>query len=327
MKSIVYIVFLFCLFPIYTQSQSIEPSNEEQFMLERINYARMNPAEEGIRLANTADPDILSAYKYFNVDKAKIITDFATYPARPPLAFNPLLTSSARKHSQDMRDNNFQDHTGSDGSTVSTRITATGYKWRAIGENIYSYGKSVEYSHAGFVVDWGVSSLGHRENTLEYNDKGYLYQDVGIGIMRTASAKVMAKTIFQRFNPVPPGMKTWATNPVGPMIVTIDFGTPQANSPKVLGVVYQDINKNQFYDEEEGFGGVKIQLDGTSFSTVTTSSGGYTLPVNKPGNYTITASGGALPSPVQKSVSVGYENVKADFNPSTETTVEQWNKM
>ena len=44
--------------------------------------------------------------------------------------------SAARQHSQDMAANNFFSHSGSDGLQVGNRVTATGYDWQTVGENI-----------------------------------------------------------------------------------------------------------------------------------------------------------------------------------------------
>src|SRR5262249_6674609 len=93
-----------------------DPSAEEQLLLEMINRARANPPAEGLRLRSTTDPDVVSGNLFFHVDLDQLVADFAGYPARPPLAFNASLIASARGHSQDMADNNFQGHNGSDGS-------------------------------------------------------------------------------------------------------------------------------------------------------------------------------------------------------------------
>ena len=76
-----------------------DPTAEEQLMLEFINRARANPAAEGVRLQTTTDPDILNAYSYFQVDPDQFAVDFASYPARPPLARSPrrMITGSARR--------------------------------------------------------------------------------------------------------------------------------------------------------------------------------------------------------------------------------------
>src|SRR5882724_10225544 len=45
-----------------------DPTDEEQLYLEYLNRSRSDPPAEGVRLANTTDPDVLSAYTFFKVD-------------------------------------------------------------------------------------------------------------------------------------------------------------------------------------------------------------------------------------------------------------------
>jgi uncharacterized protein YkwD len=61
------------------------------------------------------------------------------FPAAPPLVLAPsALERAAVEHSEDMANHNYMDHTGHDGSTPADRVTRTGYKWKAIGENLAS---------------------------------------------------------------------------------------------------------------------------------------------------------------------------------------------
>lgn len=59
-------------------------------------------------------------------------------PAVPALSWNDQLGQAAFGHSEDMKENNYFSHDGSDGSKVSDRVTAKGYTWTAVGENIAS---------------------------------------------------------------------------------------------------------------------------------------------------------------------------------------------
>ena len=52
------------------------------------------------------------------------------------LAFDSRIQKAARGHAQDMADNNFFGHTGSDGSSLGTRLDAVGYLWAAAGEDL-----------------------------------------------------------------------------------------------------------------------------------------------------------------------------------------------
>lgn len=82
----------------------------------------------------------------------------------PALAWNDLLTQAALGHSQDMVAHNFFDHTGSDGSTLGTRVTAVGYGWASLGENIAAGQTSVNQ-----VVDGWIASPGHCANLMNPN--------------------------------------------------------------------------------------------------------------------------------------------------------------
>ena len=53
-----------------------------------------------------------------------------------PLEWNDLLTQAARRHAEDMLQNDFFSHTGSDGSSSSQRIKESGYDFMAAGENV-----------------------------------------------------------------------------------------------------------------------------------------------------------------------------------------------
>lgn len=83
------------------------------------------------------------------------------YAAAPPLAWHCNLERAAQGHSTSMADNDFFSHAGLNGSNPGERITATGYVWRAYGENI-----AVGYSAEEDVVNGWLSSPGHCANLM-----------------------------------------------------------------------------------------------------------------------------------------------------------------
>ncbi|MEB3360167.1 MAG: CAP domain-containing protein [Synechococcales bacterium] len=89
----------------------------------------------------------------------------------PPLALNTLLNSAAQNHSQNMAQQDFFSHTGADGSSLANRVTAVGYEYQSVGENIAA-GQSIPQS----VVEAWINSPGHRANLLNSN-----YTEIGIG--------------------------------------------------------------------------------------------------------------------------------------------------
>src|SRR3954471_14830977 len=241
------------------------PTNDEQFYLELINRARANPVAEGIRLATTTDSNVLGAYGGVGVTLVLMQSQFALIPPAPPLSMNSALLTAARAHSQNMLQNNYQGHSGPDGS-LSTRLasyTAANGNW-SLGENVYAYCKSVWCGHAGFEVDWGGSIAtggmqvppGHRQNIHSPD-----FREVGIGVVLGSNG---------------------GSNGVGPQLVTQDFGAVGGLSPFVTGVVYRDLNGNGFYDPGEGTGGVTVNVSNANYYAVTASAGGYSVPL--PGN-------------------------------------------
>jgi uncharacterized protein YkwD len=55
---------------------------------------------------------------------------------RPRLRWNPLLAQAAARHAGAMARTRLFDHVGPDGSTVRERVSATGYRWQLVGENL-----------------------------------------------------------------------------------------------------------------------------------------------------------------------------------------------
>ena len=83
-----------------------DPTNDEQYYLELINRARANPTAEGMRLAQTNDPNVLSAYTAFGVNVVLMQAQFVLIAPAPPLSMNATLVDAARAHSQNMLQNN-----------------------------------------------------------------------------------------------------------------------------------------------------------------------------------------------------------------------------
>jgi hypothetical protein len=196
-----------------------------------------------------------------------------------------------------MADNQYQSHTGSDGSSADDRISASGYtNAKSTGENAYAYAGSVDNAMQAFLYDWGVADAGHRRNLLQPGvSADDSFRDVGIGIVNTGGKLSSGK--------------------VGPVIVTQDFGSQANDQAKLVGVAYSDNDGDDFYTPGEGAGNVRIDaqnLDsGKTASTTTWSSGGYELSL-APGRYKVTASQNNVV--IQDvNVTVGTVNVEQDF--------------
>lgn len=275
-----------------------DPTAEEQYILELINRARANPRDEGVRLATTTDANIRGAYNFFNVDTGRVRADFATYPAKPPLAFNAMLITAARRHTNDMRLNNFQGHVGTDGSTFDQRIVQAGFtSYTSLGENVGAYAYSLWYGHVGFNVDWGNPDMGHRHNIMNFDAADQVFTEFGVGVADLN--------------------RPWQQNQVGPIIITEEFAR-NSNGPFLVGVVYNDVNSNGFYDLGEGLSGVRVTPSSGTYYATTSTSGGYAIPVKTAAaSFTVTFANGPLASSYTRNVTVAGESVKLDLVPTT----------
>jgi uncharacterized protein YkwD len=101
--------------------------------------------------------------------------DFAPAPA---LTWSAQLAEAAAGHSLDMATGNLFSHSGSDGSSVSDRVDATGYAWSGLGENI-----AAGYASVNSVMDGWMASDGHCANIMNP-----AFLQVGVACVQGTSA-------------------------------------------------------------------------------------------------------------------------------------------
>lgn len=87
-------------------------------------------------------------------------------PPVPALTWNNKLEAAAKQHSDYMYSTGNFSHTQSNGSSVGTRVTAGGYTWRFVAENIASGQTST-----GQVMDSWLKSPNHCKNIMSANAK------------------------------------------------------------------------------------------------------------------------------------------------------------
>lgn len=292
-----------CLVPVLTLGMTAfapvhaDPTAEQQYWLEVLNRARLDPAGELERLVNYASPtsfgspkaddtDVINALNYFNVSASALAAQWASLTAAPALAWNDSLAASAAIYSQLMVTLDQQSHT-LDGLTeqeLNLRVEASGYSadYLDVGENLYAASKSVTYGHAAFLIDWGdddsnagngfgtgiQNPAGHREVSLDPN-----FKEIGIGIV---SSNI-------------PGGNNVAT---GPQVVTQHLanhfrvaGGKLVVDSILTGVVFNDaVLDDDFYTPGEGIGGTLIEVYDSStndllYSGLTNSAGGFNIPM------------------------------------------------
>ena len=250
-------------------------------------------------MSNTTDPDILAAITEFGVDQLMLVAEFESLAPAPPLAFHAALIEAARGHSEDMFTHVFQGHNSWDGRTPQDRLLAAGYPYSSMAENVFSYAEHPFHGHAAFQIDWGPGVGGMQGPPRGHRDSIHAaaFREVGIGIVNGRNTQ--------------PGML-----PVGPQLVTQNFGAQPDPEPLVTGVAYYDLNGNGFYDAGEGLGGIRVEVEGAEYYAVTGAAGGYAVPVPGNGSYTVTFTGSDLPVETRQVLVTDGQNLKLDYQPS-----------
>lgn len=261
------------------------PTAIEQYYLEQLDDARFNPAAYGVSLG----------------------IDLSGVAPAQPLAMNELLVQAARQHSQDMIAQGYFSHDTPQGADPGDRIAATGFVADGWAESIETNTESstfggsfpadfaasdARYSLSNLIVDQGVPDLGHRIMLLDIGGLDQTMRQVGIGI---ASQDTPDGAFTERQTDT-----------------TIDLAATSDTGPYLTGVVFNDAAGNGEYEPGEGLDGVTISVAGVG-STTTMDAGGYAIPLN-PGTYTVTASGGGLAGAITRTIVVGDDNVRLDFD-------------
>lgn len=272
-----------------------EPTAQEQYMLELINRARLNPQAEADRSLGG------------NLNEGLAPGTISTKP-KQPLAFDPKLEQAAQGHSQSMLEKNYFAHQDPNGSQPGDRATSAGFNWNRVGENIAWQGTTgkvdpttvVEQQQKDLFVDKTEADRGHRTNMMDPN-----FSSVGISAQQGEFNQNGTK-----YNSV---------------MTTQDFGKDPKSNPFLTGVVYTDkVVDDNFYTVGEGVGNVRVNAvgnDGKTYSTTTMSAGGYSLAL-PPGTYAVSFSSdfdrdGKVDTTTPKIVTIGTENVKQDFATDT----------
>jgi hypothetical protein len=271
-------------------------SNLEQMFLELVNSARLDPLGDAARYITSYSPltagaaNVQHAVDSWEVSGAMLLEQFSTMEPAQPLAWSEPLVRAARKHGQTMIEHDQQSHQLPGEPDPLTRAVDEGYEGYGVSENVYGYTLDPLYGHAAFMIDWGAgpggiqSPAGHRQNVL------YQYQrEIGIGVVEDHNPHTQ----------------------LGPLVVTQDFGMRSVPGVFVLGVAYNDADRDDFYSPGEGLAKLKVSLNGEA--VLSSSSGGYVLESAAVGTRTITLSGAGLDEPVTfKTALAGGMNIKLD---------------
>jgi len=264
----------------------------EQYILELVNRARLDPAGEaarlGIDLNEGLAPGTISA------------------ASKDPLASNDSLQTAARGHSVHMDAVDLMAHSGIGDGTDIERMQAAGYTpvgstW--YGENIAWVGTTGSVDEAAFAyqnyanlfIDTFDANRGHRLNMLSET-----FREIGVGEV----VGTMRGNDGVLYNAA---------------ILTQDFGS-RGTDYFVSGVAYNDTNGNRFYDIGEARGGVTVSVGGVA--DLTEAAGGYAV-AYAGGAVSVVFSGGGLPTGVGVVVQGGTHSVKVDLIGTNTVAVSQ----
>ncbi|MGL6226649.1 MAG: CAP domain-containing protein [Thermoguttaceae bacterium] len=299
------------------------PNAQEQEMLELINRMRLDPQGELNRLIKRFSPleawdprvsKALGVWAYPSA--AQLQSEWSLLSPAAPLAWNNSLAIAANAHNVLMQLEDTQSHqiVERGEAPLFDRVVAAGFEpyykkapsgtgtVASVSENIYAYGLSANsgytaasYTHAAFAIDWGVPDHAHRDNIMDPN-----FTDVGISMLYDSNSRTS----------------------VGPWLTTVDFGAAQSATQGfgayLVGVVFNDVNGDGFYQSGEGvtLGTITVnRLDEADSEPTLVSlyqAGGYQVFLEN-GSYSVTMTGPQFRQPVTKYVTVNGSNVKVDF--------------
>lgn len=237
------------------------PGATEQYLLELINRARLDPMAEAARIGIDLNRDLAGS-------------DRIGATALQVLAPNDTLSQAARGHSQWMLAQDRFSHTGIGGSDPGDRIAAAGYAFAGS----WTWGENLALASFGFGPGadraLGRSYL-ERHTSLDISDP----MQLGIGLNYVDlffSEGHRTNTFGANFAEIGLGQVRGDYQGFDVSMLTEDFA---ASGSRVFltGVAYGDADRDDFYSIGEGRGGAWIAAGDARATTA--EAGGYALAV------------------------------------------------
>lgn len=253
-----------------------EPTAFEQYALELINRARLDPSAEAAR-AGIGLNDGLAA-------------GTITTAAKQPLAMTPRLIDAARGHGDWILATDTFSHTGAGGSSPGDRMQAAGYTFAGSwtwGENIALRSGAIGATTVELLHRQLVESPGHRVNIMHDG-----FREAGLGLSQGDWAGMGATVLTENF----------AKSGSAVFLLGVAFDDRDGDRFYDPGEGLGGVSL-----------GIRNIATGAVTQASTWSAGGYQLAL-APGSYEVTFSGGGIATPVTKPVTIGASNVKLDLD-------------
>ncbi len=229
-------------------------SAAEQFLIELINRARLDPLAEAER---------------YNLDlNAGLPAGTIDGSAREVLAPNETLEDAALFHSDWMLTNNIFSHDGAAGSDPGDRMAAAGYDF--VGS--WAWRENLAWSGTTGTLNLVQAILDHHEGL--YRSSGHRQNTFGTNVREVGVAQVE-------------GVFTQDGTDFNTSMLTLNFARTGTDH-FLTGVAYHDTDGDEFYSVGEGVRDVTFTAAGNS--DVTTTAGGYAIAVSPSEDVSVTVS-------------------------------------
>ncbi|HEX9857685.1 MAG TPA: CAP domain-containing protein [Paracoccaceae bacterium] len=238
----------------------------EQFAIELMNRARLDPAAEAARYGLTLNEGLAAGT--------------ITATAKQVLAPHSILELSAQRHSQWMIDTDTFSHTGVNGTDPRARMELAGYNFTGA----WSWGENLAFASLGggrtvanitaIHHETLMNSPGHRANILRDSFREIGYAEVA-GAFNGSNVSVATQNFAHR----------------GAVVY-------------VTGVAYNDLNNNNFYTPGEGLADLRFAVTGGNAAR-TAAAGGYAVVASQVSALAVEVGSGATLSRVTLNLAAG----------------------
>lgn len=281
---------------------AINPTGEEQELLQLINRFRTDPSGEFNRLFRTAvpltarDSSMQLELDFFKVDGNLLRSEWAALSPAMPVTWNEAIINFSANHNNNMIAQNQLFHT--DPLARRAALIAAGVNLdttsgqRVNSEIVFGPVRSAVQNYAAYAVNWGTGTGGmesprsHREAIMNA-----VFEEIGGKLTATTASNLQ------------------------PKVNTFVLANIANASVRVSGAVFEDKNSSGWYESGEGLGSVNLRFentDGRVFNATSFSAGGYQLDLPA-GIYKVRVTGGSLQHALVRTITVTDKSLWENF--------------